>query len=404
MAAPKKIPAPKSSNSSAPKGEDEQSKRIAKFIDDLNLAYGDGSAFYGKKAVKTDVYSTGSLTLDEATGVGGFPKGRIIEIFGPESSGKTTICLKFIASVQQSGGLCAFIDMEQALDPAWATKIGVNMDKIVFSQPESGEQAMDTVLRCIQSGLFAAIVVDSVAALTPKAEISGEIGDSHVGLQARLMTQSLRMINQPLNATNTILVFTNQIRDIIGMTGYGPTTSTPGGKALKFYASMRLEVKRIQTIKTGEVATGALTKVEFKKNKVAAPFTKAELTIRFIDGISLVDEIAEMAIKMGLIEKRGAYFKVEGETVAQGREKLNEWLKGNPLKCFGFHRAVLKELKMPDIDVAPDYGKTLAEKAEDLVPSASTLILDAPIDFSRNTSDLEDIPDDFSDEDEDLDN
>lgn len=373
------VPGKAAAKSGGSNPADENAKRIQAFVDDIDKKYGTGSAFYGKKHIKADVISTGSIALDKATGVGGFPKGRIIEIFGPESSGKTTIALKYLATAQAQGGLCAFIDMEQALDPIWAAKIGVDMDKLVFSQPESGEQAMDIVLSCIQSGLFTSIVVDSAAALTPRHEIEGDIGDSHVGLQARLIAQSLRKINMPLRQFNTTLVFTNQIRDKIGMTGYGPTTDTPGGRALKFYCSLRLDVRRIETLKTGEESTGTRVKVEVKKNKVAPPFTKAEITIRFATGISVVDEILDGAIDLGIVQKRGAFFKRGEETIGQGREKALDWLKNHPLDTFGMHNKLLESFGFSPLEVAPDYG---GKQTEEEVHSDDDM-LDMPVDLGQ---------------------
>jgi recombination protein RecA len=363
MAKTKAIPSPVKSSSMGDTDLEQKKKRILDVISEIEREYGTGSVFHGNN-VKIDVktLTTGSLALDIASGVGGIPYGRIIEVYGAESSGKTTITLNLIAQAQALGMSCAFIDMEQALDPSWARRIGVNMDDLLISQPESGEQALAIAEKLVLSGQFTIVAIDSVAALTPRAEIEGQMGDSHVGLQARLMNQALRKLTSQVKTTNTILLFTNQIRDTIGGMGYGPQTTTPGGKALKFYATMRLEAKRIQTLKVGEVAYGNLVKVEFKKNKVAAPFTKAEITIRFDRGLSLLDEIVDFATAEKIIEKRGAYYRYNETMLGQGKDKTIDFLSKNTDVTFEIHRLVCHALGQPELKVKPNYNKNASNE------------------------------------------
>jgi recombination protein RecA len=288
------------------------------------MALGDDSAIEPIAAIPT-----GSLALDAALGIGGFPRGRVVEIFGPESSGKTTLALHAIASAQKLGGVAAFVDAEHALDVRYAAGIGVQIDKLYLSQPDTGEQALEIVEILCRSGGMDLIVIDSVAALTPRAEIEGEMGDAHVGLQARLMSQALRKLTAVTHRTGTCLVFLNQIRMKIGVMFGSPETTT-GGNALKFYASARLDVRRTQTVKDGDVAVASATRVKVVKNKVARPFTEAEFEIRYGTGIDAVGELLELGSANGVVEKSGAWFAYGGERLGQGKEKAGAALRENP--------------------------------------------------------------------------
>ena len=288
-----------------------------------------------------DVISTGSISLDIATGVGGYPKGRIIEIYGPESSGKTTLTLHAIAEAQKKGGQAAFIDAEHALDPVYARNLGVNVDDLLVSQPDTGEQALEICEILARSGALDIIVIDSVAALVPKAEIQGEMGDSHVGLQARLMSQALRKIAGAVNKSNTCVIFINQLREKIGIMFGNPETTT-GGRALKFYASMRLDVRRVETIKKGEEMLGNRTRVKIVKNKVAPPFKKSEFDIMYGTGISLSGDILDTAVELGMIDKAGSWYSYNGERIGQGRENVKLYLED--------HKDVLEEIRIKVMD------------------------------------------------------
>ncbi len=273
--------------------------------------------------------STGSIGLDSALGIGGLPKGRIVEIYGPESSGKTTLTLQVIAEAQKQGGTCAFIDAEHALDPIYAEKLGVNVDDLIVSQPDTGEQALEVADMLIRSGAVDVLVVDSVAALTPKAEIEGEMGDHHVGLQARLMSQALRKITGNIKNANCLAIFINQIRMKIGVMFGSPETTT-GGNALKFYASIRLDIRRIGSVKEGEEVIGSETRVKVVKNKVAPPFKQAEFQILYGQGINLLGEIIDYGVKLGLIDKSGAWYSYQGDKIGQGKNNSMRFLRENP--------------------------------------------------------------------------
>ncbi|PYF04774.1 recombinase RecA [Ureibacillus chungkukjangi] len=273
--------------------------------------------------------SSGSLALDAALGVGGYPRGRIVEIYGPESSGKTTVALHAIAEVQAKGGQAAFIDAEHALDPVYAQKLGVNIDELLLSQPDTGEQALEIAEALVRSGAIDIIIIDSVAALVPKAEIEGEMGDSHMGLQARLMSQALRKLSGIINKSNTLAIFINQVREKIGVMFGNPETTT-GGRALKFYASVRLEVRRAETIKQGTEMIGNKTKIKVVKNKVAPPFRTAEVDIMYGEGISKEGEIVDIGAELDIIQKSGSWYAYDGERIGQGRENAKAFLKANP--------------------------------------------------------------------------
>src|SRR5512145_3187425 len=287
--------------------------------------------------------STGSLSLDLALGIGGLPRGRIVEIFGPESSGKTTLVYHVIAEAQRRGGICAFIDAEHAMDPAYARRIGVNIDDLLVSQPDNGEQALEIAELLIRSGALDVVAVDSVAALTPKAEIEGEMGDSHVGLQARLMSQALRKLAGTLNRTDTICIFTNQLREKIGVM-FGNPETTPGGRALKFYSSVRLDVRRIETLKEGVEAIGNRTRVKVVKNKVAPPFKQAEFDIIYGEGISWEGSVLDVGLDRKIVQKSGSYFSFGDERLGQGRQNATSFLREHPDVTEGILRAVQAEL------------------------------------------------------------
>ena len=297
----------------------------------VEKAFGKGSAMrLGDKPVnQVEVIPTGSIALDLALGIGGLPRGRIIEIFGPESSGKTTIALHAVANAQKNGGVAAFIDAEHALDPDYARKLGVDTDSLIISQPDNGEQALEIADMLIRSGALDIIVVDSVAALVPKAEIDGEMGDSHVGLQARLMSQALRKMTGPLSQSNTTAIFIDQLREKIGVMFGNPETTT-GGKALKFYSSVRLDIRRIQTLKNGDEAVGNRTRIKVVKNKMAPPFKSAEFDILYGEGVSREGSLIDMALSAGIVKKSGSWFTYEGDQLGQGREKVRQFLKDNP--------------------------------------------------------------------------
>ncbi|MGE7917930.1 recombinase RecA [Viridibacillus sp. NPDC093762] len=297
----------------------------------IEKQFGKGSVM--KLGEKTDIEimtsSSGSLALDTALGVGGYPRGRVIEIYGPESSGKTTVALHAIAEVQANGGTAAFIDAEHALDPVYAQKLGVNIDELLLSQPDTGEQALEIAEALVRSGAIDIIIIDSVAALVPKAEIEGDMGDSHVGLQARLMSQALRKLSGIINKSNTIAIFINQIREKIGVM-FGNPETTPGGRALKFYSSVRLEVRRAETIKQGNDMVGNRTKIKVVKNKVAPPFKTAEVDIMYGEGISKEGEIIDIGVEKEIVQKSGSWYAYEEERLGQGRENAKQFLKENP--------------------------------------------------------------------------
>jgi recombination protein RecA len=311
--------------------EKERSRALENALSQIEKQFGKGSILrLGSKdaIVPVSVISTGSISLDAALGVGGLPRGRVIEIFGPESSGKTTIALQVIAEAQKKGGIAAFIDVEHALDPAYARKLGVDIDNLLVSQPDYGEQALEITNTLTSSGQIDVLVVDSVAALVPKAELEGEMGDSHMGLQARLMSQALRKLTGVVSRSRTCLIFINQIREKIGVMFGNPETTT-GGRALKFYASVRLDIRRIAAIKDGEAVVGNRTKVKVVKNKVASPFREAEFDIIYGEGISKEGDLLDLGVAQNLVEKSGSWFSYKGERIGQGRENARQFLKDN---------------------------------------------------------------------------
>ena len=308
----------------------------------IEKEYGKGSIMKlgDRAAVSVDAIPSGSLALDKALGIGGYPKGRIIEIFGPESSGKTTLALQAIAECQKQGGRCAFIDAENAIDPVYAKHLGVDIDELILSQPDSGEQALDITELLIKSGAIDLVVVDSVAALVPQAELDGEMGDASVGLQARLMSKAMRKLAGVMNHSNTTAIFINQLREKVGVM-FGNPETTPGGRALKFYSSVRLDVRRSETLKNGADAYGNVTKIKVVKNKVAPPFKTATVNIIYGEGISHSDELINLAVENDIIEKAGAWFSYEGEKIGQGINSVREYLKTHP----EFEEKVTAQLK-----------------------------------------------------------
>ncbi len=308
----------------------EKDKALEQVLNDIEKQFGKGAIMKlgESKHMEVDVVPSGSLSLDLALGVGGYPKGRIIEIYGPESSGKTTFALHAIAEVQKAGGRAAFIDAEHALDPTYAKNLGVNINELLLSQPDTGEQALEICEALVRSEVVSIIVIDSVAALVPQAEIDGEMGDSHVGLQARLMSQALRKLSGAINKTKTICIFINQLREKVGIM-FGNPETTPGGRALKFYSTIRLDVRRTEQIKVGDQVMGSKTTIKVVKNKVAPPFKTATVDIMYGEGVSHEGELIELATNAGIIEKSGAWFAYNGEKIGQGKENVKLLLKEN---------------------------------------------------------------------------
>ncbi len=309
----------------------DRSKALESALSQIERAFGKGSIMKltGDAGIDIDVVPTGSLGLDMALGIGGLPRGRIIEIYGPESSGKTTLALQVIAEAQRLGGTCAVVDAEHALDPAYARKLGCNVDELLISQPDTGEQALEITDTLVRSGAIDVLVIDSVAALVPRAELEGDMGDSHMGLQARLMSQALRKITGSISRSNTIVIFINQIRQKIGVMFGNPETTT-GGNALKFYASIRIDIRRIGAIKEKEEIIGNQTRVKIVKNKLAAPFRQVEFDILYGEGISKTGEIIDLGVKAELIEKAGSWYSYAGQRIGQGRENARNFLRDNP--------------------------------------------------------------------------
>ncbi len=328
--------------------KDGLEKTLETTIATIHKRFGDGAIMRLGEAthMQVEAIPTGSLALDIALGVGGVPRGRVVEIYGPESSGKTTLCHHVIAEAQKQGGICAFIDMEHALDPAYAAKCGVNVDNLYLSQPDTGEQALEIAEALIRSGAVDVVVIDSVAALVPRAEIEGEMGDAHVGLQARLMSQALRKMSGIIKQTNTVMIFTNQLRMKIGVM-FGNPETTSGGNALKFYASVRLDIRRIEAIKNRTEIVGNRTRVKVKKNKVAPPFTEAEFDIMYNEGISRTGDVLDLGVNYGIIEKRGAYYRLGETLLGQGRENAKEFLAQNPTELQDIENDVRRAAGLP---------------------------------------------------------
>jgi recombination protein RecA len=326
-------------------------------LTDLTKRFGDGAIVRLGDAAHLHVAAipTGSLALDIALGVGGIPRGRVTEIYGPESSGKTTLCLHTLAEAQRRDGICAFIDMEHALDPVYAARIGVDVNNLYIAQPDTGEQALDIAESLVRSGALDAIVVDSVAALVPRAELEGEMGDTHVGLMARLMSQALRKLSGAIKQSNTAVIFTNQLREKIGVM-YGNPETTTGGRALKFYASVRIDIRRVQAIRVGGETVGNRTRARVTKNKVAPPFREAEFEILFSEGISKLGDVLDLGAELGVIEKRGAFYRYQGEIIGQGREAARLALRENPALARLIENTIRDEHGLPPVHAEDEPG------------------------------------------------
>ena len=356
-----------------------QAKALETTLANLKKRFGDGAIMKLGEAQHLQVASipTGSLALDIALGVGGVPKGRVVEIYGPESSGKTTLCQHIIAEAQKKGGVCAFVDVEHALDPIYAAKCGVKIDDLYVSQPDTGEQALEITEALVRSGAVDVVVVDSVAALVPRAEIEGEMGDSHMGLQARLMSQALRKLAGTVKQSNCLLIFTNQIRQKIGVMFGSPETTT-GGMALRFYASVRIDIRRIQAIKDSGEVIGNRTKVTVKKNKVAPPFRVCEFDIMYNQGISKSGDILDIAVDEGIVDKRGAFYSYGEQRLAQGRENAKTFLEANPELMLTIENEVRQAKRLPlfAISISDDGSKKETDSAADKSTKKKPLELD----------------------------
>jgi recombination protein RecA len=328
---------------------------LNKALDDIKKRFGDGAVMrLGESHLAVDAIPTGSLALDLALGVGGIPRGRVTEIYGPEASGKTTLAQHIAAEAQKLGGVCAFIDMEHALDPAYAERCGVNVDELYVSQPDTGEQALEIAETLVRSGAVDVVIIDSVAALVPRAEIEGDMGDATMGMQARLMSQAMRKLSGAIKQTNTAVIFTNQLRQKIGVMFGNPETTT-GGMALKFYASVRLDMRRIESIKVGQEVVGNRVRVRVVKNKVAPPFKRAEFDIMYNEGISIMGDILELGVEMDIVEKRGSYYSYGEQRLGQGRENSKQFLRENPQLAMEIEAAIREsaglEIPASDMDV-----------------------------------------------------
>src|SRR5690554_7229310 len=348
--------------------DENRKKALSAALSQIEKQFGKGSVMRLGDSIASrdiDVVSTGSLGLDLALGVGGLPRGRIVEIYGPESSGKTTLTLQVVAEVQKQGGTAAFVDAEHALDPVYAEKVGVNVDDLIMSQPDTGEQALEITDMLVRSGAVDVIVIDSVAALVPKAEIEGEMGDSHVGLQARLMSQALRKLTGSVKNTNCMVIFINQIRMKTGVM-FGSPETTSGGNALKFYASVRLDIRRIGAVKQGDEIIGNETRVKVVKNKVAAPFRQAEFQILYGQGINVLGEIVDMGVQLGFVDKAGAWYAYKGDKIGQGKVNVCEYLKENVAVREEIEAAIRdKLLSVPVAATAEAPAAEEAVKADD---------------------------------------
>ncbi len=346
--------------------DDNRKKALTAALSQIERQFGKGAIMrMGDSSVARDieVVSTGSLQLDVALGIGGLPRGRVVEIYGPEASGKTTLALEVIAQAQKTGGTAAFIDAEHALDPQYAEKIGVDVDELLISQPDTGEQALEIADMIVRSGAVDVVVIDSVAALTPKAELEGDMGDTHVGLQARLMSQALRKLTANINRSKTMLIFINQIRMKIGVM-FGSPETTSGGNALKFYASVRLDIRRIGAIKRGNEVVGTETRVKVVKNKMAPPFKKVEFDILYGEGISREGELIDLGVQHGLVDKAGAWYSYKGDRIGQGRDNVREFLKQNPDTAAAIDRALRDILLAPKPAAQESEEVKAAEEAE----------------------------------------
>ncbi|MEY3943888.1 MAG: recombinase [Pseudomonadota bacterium] len=366
------------------KNRAEKAKALAAAIAQIEKQFGKGSIMkMGENEVAPDIQtvSTGSLGLDIALGVGGLPRGRVVEIYGPESSGKTTLTLQVIAEMQKLGGVCAFVDAEHALDSQYAQKLGVNLTELLISQPDTGEQALEIVDALVRSGSVELVVIDSVAALTPRAEIEGDMGDSLPGLQARLMSQALRKLTGTISRTNTMVIFINQIRMKIGVMFGSPETTT-GGNALKFYSSVRLDIRRVGSLKKGDEVIGSETRVKVVKNKVAPPFKQAEFDILYGEGISREGEIVDLGVECNLVEKSGAWYSYNGEKIGQGKDNSREFLRQNPAIAVEIENKVRAHYGVAEL--APPVLKVVSATTDD--PTDIALATEKPVRRGRDTS------------------
>jgi recombination protein RecA len=346
--------------------DENRKKALAQALGQIEKQFGKGSVMRmgdGTSIRDIEVISTGSIGLDVALGIGGLPKGRVVEIYGPESSGKTTLTLQVIAEAQKAGGTAAFIDAEHALDPNYAEKLGVDVDELLVSQPDTGEQALEITDMLVRSGAVDIIVIDSVAALTPKAEIEGEMGDSHMGLQARLMSQALRKLTANIKRSNVMVVFINQIRMKIGVMFGSPETTT-GGNALKFYASVRLDIRRIGAIKKGDEVVGNLTRVKVVKNKVSPPFKQAEFEIIYGEGISRLGELVDIGVQHDIVNKAGSWYSYGDDRIGQGKDNAREFLKAHPEMADEIERKIRAILMPPKLEVVKDVAEDAADDSE----------------------------------------
>ncbi len=330
--------------------EDGRFRALETTLSSIQKRYGEGSIMRLGQAnhLQVEAIPTGSLSLDLALGIGGIPRGRVTEIYGPEGSGKTTLCQHIVAEAQRMGGVAAYIDMEHALDPVYAAKCGVDVDELYISQPDTGEQALEIAEALVRSGAVDVIVIDSVAALVPRAEIEGDMGDSHPGLQARLMSQALRKLSGAIKLSNAAMIFTNQLRQKIGIM-FGNPETTSGGMALKFYASVRLDIRSIQSIKTGGEVIGNRTRVRVKKNKVAPPFRECEFDIMYAEGISKTGDVLDLGVELGIVEKRGSFYLYKDERLAQGRENAKAFLQENPATCQEIENAIRRASSLSEV-------------------------------------------------------
>ena len=344
----------------------EREKALDMALAQIERQFGKGSVMkMGEQpSMIVESVSTGSLALDIALGIGGLPRGRVCEIYGPEASGKSTLAMHVVAEAQRNGGICAYVDAEHAMDPSYARNIGVDVDELLISQPDTGEQALEIADALIRSGTMDVVVIDSVAALVPRAEIEGEMGDTHVGLQARLMSQALRKLSGAIKQTNTVVIFTNQLREKIGVM-FGNPETTSGGNALKFYASIRLDIRRIQAIKAGNDVIGNRTRVKVKKNKVAPPFTECEFDIMYNEGISRTGDVLDLATNFNIVDKRGAYFRYNDMLLGQGRENAKVFLAENPTILAELERLIRTESHLTPVLVeSPTVGEVTPEEEE----------------------------------------
>ena len=343
----------------------EREKALDMALSQIERQFGEGAVMkMGERGqMKVEAVSSGSLAIDMALGIGGLPRGRVVEVYGPEASGKSTLAMHVVAEAQRTGGICAYVDAEHAMDPDYAKNIGVDVDELLISQPDTGEQALEITDMLIRSGAIDVVVIDSVAALTPRAEIEGEMGDTHVGLQARLMSQALRKLTANLNKTKTIVIFINQLREKIGVM-FGSPETTPGGRALKFYSSVRIDIRRIEAIKSDGEITGGRTRIKVVKNKVAPPFRQAEFDIMYGKGISREGSLVDVGVEQGIVKKSGAWYTYEGEQLGQGRENAKQFLTDNPEIMVEIDGRIRSQLGIGEVEAEVEVADTESEVEE----------------------------------------